>query len=147
EFIARTKRVVKTGRWMAHAPIEKVQFGVIRSDQPRRGAAVFQHSRIPGFGTRLTRRWDGVKPPDMFAGLRVVSVQVSAMRVFAAGAADDDFVFDYERRRGDVASALAHVFDLDVPDFAARPGVQRDHVVAERAEIDSAVSHGQSARA
>jgi hypothetical protein len=94
EVIARTELVVEIGRRIAHAPIEQVQFWIVGSDQPRGSAAVLPHLLAPGFIAWFAGTGNGVEPPDMFAGLHVVGVQVSAMGVFAARAADDHFVFD-----------------------------------------------------
>src|SRR5580692_784490 len=76
---------------------------------------------------RLARSWDGVETPLFLAGLGVVSSNVTADPIFAAGHANDDFVFHHQRReRHRVAGFSAGHFG--VPDRMAVSRVYRDQV-------------------
>ena len=67
------------------------------------------------------------------------------MRRISAGHADDDFVFDQQRRAGDIATALAHVLDIDAPLLTAGFLIERDHIVIERPEKDAAPANSDAA--
>src|SRR5690348_5261296 len=92
----------------------------------------------PGLVTLFAGARNGPKAPGFVAGLHIEGSQITAVRRISAGDTDDHFVFDQQRRAGDIAAALAHVLDVDAPLFAARFLIERNNSVIERPEKDAA---------
>ena len=95
--------------------------------------------------TFFARAWNGPEAPGTAAGIDVEGSEVTAVRGIATGNADDDFVFDDQRRGGDVAAALAHVFDVYPPQLPSCLLIQCDDVIIERAGEYLAGAHRQAA--
>ncbi len=86
--------------------------------------------------------------PGPLAGLGIECVQVSAHDAEPATRdAGNDFAFDEQRRRSDVAEALGHVLDLNVPNFLACLRVHGHYVIVLCAHVDAAVANREAPRA
>src|SRR5262245_25487912 len=68
------------------------------------------------------------------------------MRMFITCPTDDHLVFDDQGCGSDIASALAYVFNLDVPQLPSRLHVERKHMIVERSKIEHSMSDRQTAR-
>ena len=86
----------------------------------------------PGFAAGLARRGDRVELPRFLAGVHVVRRDEAAYAVFAATDADDDFVFDDQRRHRHRVAELG-ITDRRVPHGATGLCVDPDEVRVERA--------------
>src|SRR5581483_72080 len=124
EVVPDTRVAVPIRTWIAGAPVQQLQLGIVRTGQPRRAAAVDPTVAGPRFAAWLSGRWDRPEAPQLFAGLRVIRVEEAADARFAAADADNHFVVDDERRGRDrVAKGI--FADVDHPSFDAGARVER----------------------
>src|SRR5579859_126521 len=137
---------IEISRGIADAPIEQIQLGIIRAGEPGGASARFPAIAGPGLVAFLARGGNGPETPGAAAGVDVESREIAAMSGIAAGDADHHFVFDEQRRAGDVAAALAHVLDVDSPELAAGFLVERHDIIIERAKEHAAGADGHAAR-
>ena len=144
EIVAGPRLVVPVGRRIAGAPVDQVQFGIVRSGYPGRTAAMLVAIAAPGFRTRLAFRGHRVGAPHALAGLGVVGVQEPADAGLGAGNADEDLTVHGQRRGGDVIAFLV-VIDLGVPTDDSGLGVQRDQVAIHGSVVNHVVQHGHTA--
>ena len=73
QVIAGADRAVKIRRRIARAPVENVEFRVVRPGHPSGATSALIHASRPALRTRFSRRRDGPKLPGQFSGLRIES--------------------------------------------------------------------------
>src|SRR5205814_10386025 len=92
--------------------------------------------RLRGHAHRFIFEWlgwiagNGVKPPQLFAVVDVVSRKVAADKELASGGTDNDFVFD-DSRRHRKRVLLATRQGANGPQDAAVPGIERGKAPVE----------------
>ncbi len=133
KVVPATVRPVEVRVWIAGAEDDEPELGIDRGRCPHHAAAA-----LPGIAGICL--WIGRHPaPALLPGLCVVGRYESAQRPFAPGAADDDHsVVDLRRERLRVPVLGAH--DGRLPDGVSVGGVERQQVIVERRDIDSAVA-------
>ena len=82
---------------------------------------------FPAFVAGLAGTGNGVEAPSLFAAVRFKGSDEAANAIFAAGQADDHFVFHHERRHGH-GITRGRVSELVIPNRVAVPGIQGDQV-------------------
>ena len=103
------------GSGIAGGPVEKIELGIVCAGDPGGSAAAGSGIGTgPGITAGFAGSGDRVEAPGEFAGGGVVCVDEAADAVFAAGNADDDFVFDDEWSDGE-GVALRVVGGLNIP--------------------------------
>ena len=133
---------VEVGGRIAHPPVDQVQLRIVGARHPGGAAAIFPTVALPGFVALFSWPGDGPEPPGPPAGPGVEGVQIAPMGRVAPGDPDHDLVLDHQGRARDVAAALLHALDLDVPDLLPCLGVQRHQAVVDRPHEDQAVAQG-----
>ena len=127
-------------RRVACSPVHQVGFRVISAGDPSGSAAGLPAIARPGFVAGLARRRHRVEAPGSRTGLYIVSVQEAADTVFGAGYADDDFIFQHERRGGNRVGGLVIGY-FHVPTDTSGPHVQRDQVRIHRAQEELVIQN------
>src|SRR5882762_9849247 len=100
EIIAGPRAAIEIRRWITCAPVQRVEFGVVRSRHPSSAAATQIRIAWPTFRAGLARAWNGPEAPGQLAGLRIEGGKEASYAVVTAGSADDHLVFDHQRRAG-----------------------------------------------
>ena len=131
-------------RGIADGDVDEIQIGVERRRQPGSAAALLPAVALPRLVAELARSGHGVEAPETFAARRVVGVDESADRVFAAAHAHDDLVLHHERRARQLV-ALHRVGHLHLPQHRAAPRVERDEHGVERADEQPVVEDRHAA--
>ena len=136
EVVTRAVDAVPVGVRVADAPVEGVEFRIVRTGDPCRGPTVRGGFRTaPAVVVRLTRRGDGVAPPDLFTGFRVEGFDVEPGRVFRSGHPHDHVAL-YDERGDGHRVGLFPVSDVPVPDDFPGLGVEGHHVRVRRRDED-----------
>ena len=89
-------------------------------------------------------RGDGEGAPQFLAAVGVIGDDVAADAEFAARAADDDLAVDDQRHQRQVLTLLV-VLDFGIPDHLAGLGVERNHVIIGRGEIELVLPQADAA--
>ena len=111
------------GLGLSGSPEGQVERRIVAAGDPHFAAgAILVRQVAPGVSAWIAGRRDGVEPPELFAGLGIVSAHEAFFFLIALAAAEafEDLAVDHERTAG-VAIALG---DLRVPDFLAVAGVE-----------------------
>src|SRR5262249_42540831 len=116
EIVARTVGAVIFRRRIARAPIGHIGDGIIGARDVERAAAGLPGVVLvlPGFMARFAGSRNGIKPPQLVAGLGVERDQPVAYAPVAAGSPDDDPVFQRQGRR--IERHVGLVVEILVPD-------------------------------
>ena len=100
EIVAAALVAFPVGAGVAGAPVNHVEFGVVAAGHPSGGGTIFVAIAEPGFGGLVSRSGQRGESPGLLACFGFVRGEVAAYAKLATGTADDDFVFDDERRDG-----------------------------------------------
>ena len=143
EVVARP-RVAHPRAGIAGAPVDLIQRGVVGRGHPHRRAARAPRLAGPRLAARLAGCGDGVRLPDLAAGVGIERDDETTNAEPAAGHADHDLPVDGERRHRDVV-ADGRVRDPALPND--RPGhrVQRDDRGVDSTDEDLVAVQGDTA--
>ena len=143
EVVARA-RIAHPRAGIAGAPVDLVQHGIVGRGHPHRYAA--RAPRLPGprLAAGLARGRNGVRPPELAAGVGVERDDEAAYAEPAARHPDHDHPLDGERRHGDVVAG-GRVRDPAIPDRLPGRRVQRDHRRVGGADEDMVPVQGDAA--
>src|SRR6185295_3201551 len=84
--------VAVPGAGIAGAPVDKVEFRIVRAGNPRaRASAHVSLARLPGFVAFLARACGGIAPPELLAARGIPAVEETARAEFRARAAGDEY--------------------------------------------------------
>src|SRR5262249_58451180 len=100
---------------------------IVTASDPRFAAGAHQVRKgAPGIRSQLVAARYRLKFPELFAGLRVVGANETALRseLRASHETLDDFSVDHERPAG-VAVAFLRIGDARLPDDFAATGIER----------------------
>ncbi len=146
EVVALAIGAVVIRIWIAGAPVERVELGIVGAGHPRPAAAAREHvgGCGPGLAAALTGIGDRRETPDALARRRIVGVEEPSRRILAAGNADDHLAVDHERReRRGVADLV--VGEHGVPEDAAGRAIEREQVRVERDHEQPMIEHAEAA--
>src|SRR5207248_4357429 len=117
---------------------------IVRAGHPRRRAAARPRIAFPGLVSRFAAAGDRVEAPRALPRRRLVRVDETANAELTAGDADDDFVFDDERRARE-AVALVGISGSDIPTHTAGLRIEADDVCVERSHEQAVAQRRQAA--
>ena len=125
---------------VAGAPVDEVEFRIIRAGHPGARAATQIMIAVfgPGVTARFARRGGGVRAPQSFAGVRVPTVDEAAHAEFAAGDAGDQHAIGDLRCVGH-GVAFSPLGGFLLPHLFAGFLIECHHVRVERAAKHFAV--------
>src|SRR5713101_5026248 len=125
EIVTVASIAIPVWRGVTSRPEQHVLFGVIRTGDPGRPAAVLPRVARPGFNSFLLSGGDSIATPFALAGLRVVGVNETACAILAAGDADNNLVVDDQRcsRRAIADGIVVH---FAIPRHGTGLAVKRD---------------------
>ena len=127
QVISRPHVPVPIRPWIAHAPVKKVQLGIIRTGDPRGPAPGLPVIAGPRLVARFPLAGNGPKSPEPLAGFRVVGIDEAADASLAPGDPRDDFSRHRQGRKGNRVPQLVIVHHR-LPAHRAGLGVQRHQV-------------------
>ena len=133
KIVAAPRVAIPVGPRISNAPVGQVQFRIIRTRNPHRSAARLPRIARPRVIAFLTRARNRVEPPDVFAGIYVIGINVSANPVFAARHAHNNFIPDHQRRMRYRVTVL-RLIHFHIPDRLAAACVQRNQPCVNRAQ-------------
>src|SRR5262249_17923261 len=97
-FANHAVAVIEIGRRVSGAPVNEIEFGIVRTGHPWSTAAVFPALALPCLVAGLARTRNHVEAPCQSSGCDVKRREIATERAVTAVFSDDDFVFDYQRR-------------------------------------------------
>jgi hypothetical protein len=129
QVIARAVLRIEHGNRLARTPYGQIEGWVIRACLPESAPAVLPGVGValPGFATRLARRRNRIRPPELLAGIRIQGIDMVASAPVPAAAADDELVADNERSTGQGVAVL-WIINLNRLDQLTRVAVRPEHL-------------------
>src|SRR5712675_3495495 len=95
EIIAGPRAAIEIRRRITRAPVQRVEFGVVRSRHPGGAAATQIRIAWPTFRAGLAGPRYGPEAPGQLAGLRIEGGKEASYAVVTPRSADDHPVFDH----------------------------------------------------
>jgi hypothetical protein len=144
EVVAFAIVAVPIGPGITDAPIRQIQFGIVRTGQPDRGASGFPRVPLPRFEAGFAGSGHEIEAPRFVAGGDVKRGEESTDAVFSAGRSHDHFVFDDERRGRERVSRLG-THNFFIPQQLSVLCIDRNHVTVDRAHEQTVAMNGDAA--